>query len=413
MMINDELKLLPGDFAVHLDLISKVRGLPSAEKFFEDLPMRVKKQQSTCSSLLHSFVMNGETQKAESLFKEMSENGLITCAVPYNHMIHLWVSKGDLQKVQEIVCELKKHVSPDLMTYNLWLGACGDNFEAVEKVFDDMRQRRVPPDWVTFSTLTKVYASKGLLQKANWAVEEMEKKISRKNRHGYLSLITHHASLSRNTSILRIWEKMKSTFRKASDAEYACVISSLVKLLADDEAEKIYSEWELVSWTRDPKIPNKILESMIRKGSMKKGSVFLQRMLKKGIKPSYRTWCIMARGHLANEERERAMECMKKALTLVKKWDPDEEMVKEMFERIELNGDVDKAEEFLGVLRNAGYLKTWVYNSVLRTYAKAEMMPLVIMERMEKDGVQLDEETWNLIKSTSRLCVGKVTALVS
>lgn len=413
MTIQEGFKLLPGDYAVHLDLVAKVRGLASAEKFFEDLPGRIKGQQSTCTALLHTFVQSGLASKAEFLFKEMSDHGLISCAIPYNHMLHLYISSGQLEKVPEIIRELKKNTSPDLFSFNLWLSACADDPEGAGKVFEEMRQRGVAPDWVTFSTLAKAYAAGGLLHKARWALGEMEENISRKDRAGYCSLITLHASLSDKASVCRIWEKMRSTFRKMSDAEYSCMISSLVKLAADEEAERMYDEWESVSGTGDPKIPNKILESFVKKGLTEKAKIFLQRLLKKGIKPSYNTWCIMAYAHLGEARVDRALACLKKALSKLKKWEPDEGVVKAVFDRLELSGDVEGAEEFLIMLRNVGYVTTGVYNSVLRTYARAGSMPLVVAERMEKDGVQLDEETRELIKATSRLCVRKVSALIS
>ena len=46
MRTQPEMKLLPGDHAVHLDLVAKVRGLASAEKFFEDMPERAKDRKS-------------------------------------------------------------------------------------------------------------------------------------------------------------------------------------------------------------------------------------------------------------------------------------------------------------------------------------------------------------------------------
>lgn len=328
-------------------------------------------------------------------------------------MLHLYISSGQLEKVPEIIRELKKNTSPDLFSFNLWLSACADDPEGAGKVFEEMRQRGVAPDWVTFSTLAKAYAAGGLLHKARWALGEMEENISRKDRAGYCSLITLHASLSDKASVCRIWEKMRSTFRKMSDAEYSCMISSLVKLAADEEAERMYDEWESVSGTGDPKIPNKILESFVKKGLTEKAKIFLQRLLKKGIKPSYNTWCIMAYAHLGEARVDRALACLKKALSKLKKWEPDEGVVKAVFDRLELSGDVEGAEEFLIMLRNVGYVTTGVYNSVLRTYARAGSMPLVVAERMEKDGVQLDEETRELIKATSRLCVRKVSALIS
>ncbi|CAH1447409.1 unnamed protein product [Lactuca virosa] len=42
MTLQQDIKLVEGDYAVHLDLIAKVRGINSAEKFFEDLPDQMK-----------------------------------------------------------------------------------------------------------------------------------------------------------------------------------------------------------------------------------------------------------------------------------------------------------------------------------------------------------------------------------
>ena len=38
MRTQPDIRLLRGDYTVHLDLVAKVRGLASAEKFFEDVP---------------------------------------------------------------------------------------------------------------------------------------------------------------------------------------------------------------------------------------------------------------------------------------------------------------------------------------------------------------------------------------
>ncbi|XP_078441373.1 pentatricopeptide repeat (PPR) superfamily protein [Wolffia australiana] len=411
MVQQEGLKLQPGDYAIHVDLIAKVRGLPSAEKFFEDLPYRIKRQQSTCNALLHCYVQSREIQKAESLFAEMSKNNLINCAVSYNSMLHLYTATGQGEKVPEIVCELKRHVAPDVLTYNLWLASLVDA-ESSTKVFEEMRQRRISPDWVTFSTLAKAFAAGGLLQKTRWALGEMEENIFKKDRPGYRSLITLYAGVSDKESVFRVWDKMKSSYRKLSDAEYTCMISSLFKLGDDDEAERLYEEWESVSSSSDLKTANKVLDSLVKKGCMEKVGAFWQRLLKKGIKPSYNTWCILARGHLGEEKLDLVLDCMKKALASVSKWEPDEGLVKAVFDKLEGLGHVEGAEEFLIMLRDAGYVSTGAYNSVLRTYAKGERMPLVILERMEKDGVHPNEETRELIRTTSRLCVGRVSALV-
>ena len=72
MTLQKDMKLVQGDYAVHLDLITKVRGLNSAEKFFEDLPDRMRGKQ-TCSALLHAYVQNNLVDKAEALMLKMSD----------------------------------------------------------------------------------------------------------------------------------------------------------------------------------------------------------------------------------------------------------------------------------------------------------------------------------------------------
>ncbi|WMV07535.1 hypothetical protein MTR67_000920 [Solanum verrucosum] len=72
MRVQDDIQLLSGDYAVYLDLITKVHGMNSAEKFFEDLPDRLK-VQTTYTALLHTYVQHKDTAKAESLMEKMSD----------------------------------------------------------------------------------------------------------------------------------------------------------------------------------------------------------------------------------------------------------------------------------------------------------------------------------------------------
>ncbi|MQM09442.1 hypothetical protein Taro_042310 [Colocasia esculenta] len=401
MTIQRDIKLLPGDYAVHLDLVAKVRGLASAEKFFEDMPERMK-GQSTCTALLHAYVQNNLITKAESVFREMSDHSLLRCALPYNHVLQLYIKNGQLDKVPEMVCELKKNTSPDLFTYNLWLSACasGDDPESAEKVFSEMKHRKITADWITYGTLAKIYIRGVLYEKARLALREMEDNVYKKDRIAYCSLISLHTSLSDKDSVCRIWEKLKSTFRKMNDAEFTCIISSLAKLGADEEAERIYEEWESVSGTGDSRIPNKLLELYIRNGMMEKAKAFLRRLVQKGIKPSYTTWYIMAWGYLGERKMDKVLECLQKALSRLKKWEPDDGLVNAVFDNLELLGDVEGAEQFLVMLRSTGHVTTQIYNALLRTYAKAGKMPLIVLERMKKDNVQLDEETQDLIQAT-------------
>lgn len=414
MNIEDDIKLQPGDYAVHLDLIAKVRGLSSAEKYFEDLPDRLK-GQPTCTALLHTYVQNKESAKAKALMGKMSECGFLKYPLPYNHLLSLYISNGQLDEVPGVIQELRKNTSPDVFTYNLWLTACASesDVETAEKVFLELKKAKIEPDWVTFSTLTSLYIKESLLEKAAFTVKEMEKRISRKVRGAYSSLITLHANMGNKDEVSRIWKKMKSLFRKMNDAEYNCMISSLLKLKEFEEAETLYSEWESVSPTGDSRIPNLLLAAYINKNQMETAENFFDRMVQRGIKPGYTTWELLTWGYLKQKQLDKILDCFKKAVGSVKKWDPDEKLIREVFKILEEQGNVEGAEQLLVNLRKAGHVNTEVYNLLLRTYAKAGKMPLIVSERMEKDKVQLDDETHNLIKLTSKMRVSEVLSCIS
>ncbi|KAL6623310.1 hypothetical protein ACP70R_033189 [Stipagrostis hirtigluma subsp. patula] len=414
MRTQPEMRLLPGDHAVHLDLIAKVRGLPSAEKFFEDMPERAK-APSTCNALLHAYVQHGVRDKAEAMLAEMRNAGYLTCALPFNHMMSLYMASGELERVPEMIKELRRYTLPDLVTYNIWLTYCSkkNSVKSAEKVFEMMTYEKVAPDWMTFSLLASIYINAGLHVKGRDALVEMEKRASRKERAAYSSLLTLYASLSDRGNLDRVWNKMRETFRKFSDTEYKCMLTSLTRMGDISAAQDVYRDWESASGTRDSRIPNTILSYYIKNGMMEKAESFLGHIVEKGVKPSYSTWELFVWGYLGNERMDKVFECLKNALSSLEKWEPNHQLAMAIFSQIEKTGDIETAEKLLVMFRDAGYVTTEMYNSVLRTYAKAELMPLIIDERMDQDKVAMDEETQRLLRLTSKYPIGEVSTLMS
>ncbi|XP_031486785.1 pentatricopeptide repeat-containing protein At4g02820, mitochondrial [Nymphaea colorata] len=413
MTLQQDIKLLPGDYAVHLDLIAKVRGLTSAHKFFEDLPQKMK-EKSTYTSLLHVYVQSKLSTKAEALMEKMLELGIAKNPLPYNHILNMYIANGKLDKVPLVMQQLKKNTVPDLFTYNLMLSACAisKDVKGAEKVLLELNERMGNGDWVTYSTLSNIYINAGLVEKTRNALKEMELRISCQERSAYCSLMTLYASVSSKDDVCRIWRNMKLTFRKMSDFEYSCMLSSLTKLDDIEGAESICAEWESVSPTNDARIPNILLGAYVRKSMLEKAESFHEHMLQHGIKPSYTTWELLALASLKKMDTDKALDALQKAISSVTKWTPNEEIIQLVFENVETLGDIEGVEKFLVILRGSGYVTTAVYNSLLRTYAKAGKMPLLIIERMKKDNVKIEEETKKLLKMTSKLPVGKVSSTI-
>ncbi|KAD4584471.1 hypothetical protein E3N88_22072 [Mikania micrantha] len=327
--------------------------------------------------------------------------------------IRKWKEEGHVVRKYElnrIVRELRKlkrykhaleHTSPDIVTYNLWLTACNSQGDIInaEKVFLELKKIKLIPDWVTFSLLTSIYIKSSRFEDALLSIKEMEKRVCKKTRAAYSSLISLYTGLGRKEDINCVWKKMKSSFRKLNDAEYNCMISSLIKLDALKEAEEVYTEWESVSVTGDSRVPNLILAAYVNKKKLKMAEMFFEkRMVGKGIVPSYTSWEMLTYGYLHTKQMNKVVECFKKAICSVKKWNPDMKIVQEVYKLLEEYGNVEVAEELLTTLRDSGYVSTELYNLVLKVYVKASKMPLIVGERMKKDKVLLDDETRQLIK---------------
>ncbi|KAK8952830.1 Pentatricopeptide repeat-containing protein [Platanthera guangdongensis] len=413
MRSETDIKLLPGDYAVHLDLIAKVRGLSSAEKFFEDLPDGMK-TQSTATALLHIYAQNKIAAKAESLFQQMSSNGFLTCSLPYNHMLTLYASTGELKKIPEVIKQLKKNASPNEFTYNIWLTSCAEkgDLEGAEEAMADMVKHKVAGDRVTFSILANIYIKSGDAIKARDALQKMEIRVSRKDRAAFCYLISMYTALSDVENVRRIWRKMKMMFRKLCDAEYKSVLTSLLKFDLADEAERIYAEWESAPspGTRDSRVSNALI-AYYAKNDMNKAEEFYERVTGAGIRPNYSCWESLALGYLRSNKMEKVLRCLKEALSSLTKWEPNAELVRSVFEGLETAGDAEGGERFLVMLRDAGYVTTEIYNCLLRTYARSQTMPLIVGERMKRDGVAMDEETERLLELTSKFRVGSSASL--
>jgi pentatricopeptide repeat protein len=63
-----------GERAIHLDLIAKVHGIASAEKYFADLP-DIEKNQPTYSALLNCYVKEKNIEKSEAIMEKVKDLG--------------------------------------------------------------------------------------------------------------------------------------------------------------------------------------------------------------------------------------------------------------------------------------------------------------------------------------------------
>ncbi|CAN4120046.1 unnamed protein product [Withania somnifera] len=254
LVYHNQDEALDSDYATRIDLMTKVFGIDSAERYFEGLPTTAKTTE-TYTALLHSYASLRLTEKAEDLYERMKEANLSLNTVTYNEMMTLYISVGQLEKVHLIVEELKlQKVAPDLFTYNLWVSSCAAalNIDEVRRILDEISLCSDSGEqWIRYVNLVDIYITSGNLVNSGLnSVVESEKGITQREWISYDFLIILYGALENKDKLDQIWKALRMTNQKMTGRNYVCILSSYLMLGHMKEVGEIIDQWK-VSTTAD------------------------------------------------------------------------------------------------------------------------------------------------------------------
>ncbi|CAI9765384.1 unnamed protein product [Fraxinus pennsylvanica] len=247
MISHDEYELSDSDYAVRIDLMTKVFGIDSAERYFERLPPLAKTSE-TYTALLHSYARLKLIEKAEDLYERIKAANLSLSAITYNELMTLYMSVGQLEKVSLIVEELEhQNVPPDLFTYNLWVSSCAAtlNIDEVRRILGKMsRDSGCNESWVRYLKLVDIYiTSSHLVHSAFDSLVESEKDITQRELITYDFLIILYGALKNKERLDQIWKSLRMTRQKLTGRNYVCILSSYLMVEDLKEVGDILDQW--------------------------------------------------------------------------------------------------------------------------------------------------------------------------
>ncbi|XP_057849128.2 large ribosomal subunit protein mL101 (rPPR4) [Cryptomeria japonica] len=348
------------DHAVRLDLIAKVRGIASAESYFNSLP-EIAKVEPTYGALLNSYVTANMTEKAEALMEKIEELGYARTSLPYNQLLTLYKKTGKFDKVPSVLEQMKrKNISQDKFTYNIRMNICAamSDIDGMEKVLLEMKYNpMVNTDWSTYGNLANIYIKAGLSDKAQAMLQEMEMKINQWDRELFIYLITLYAGVGNKDGVNRMWQSLKSAFPKLTNMNFICMLDSLVKLDDLEGAEKLIEEWESAVVDYDFRVPNILLKAYVNNGLVEKAELFVELALDKQRKPICNTWEILAEGYLKTMQLDKATQAMDKALSIMKQdeWKPKPANVQALLKHFQECSDMEHEEQYHKLLRDMNF----------------------------------------------------------
>ncbi|KAK1279340.1 Pentatricopeptide repeat-containing protein [Acorus gramineus] len=295
------------DSAIRLDLVYKVKGIASAEKYFESLS-ELKKNKLTYGSLLSCYCSKKMKDKAVSLFEKIKNLGFASTPLPYANLMNMYLKLGEPAKVPPL--------------------------------FEDMKSRGISPDSITYSILLNSLAAQDDIGGIETVMEEIK-----------------------SNKVKRVWHAMKSTFPVIPNRVYLIVLYSLDKIDDFEGLKECFEEWEMTCETYDTRLMIPLLGAYIRRDMMGEAKAIIEKAKEKGAEPTMKAWELFIEGYLKKGEVERALEFVEVAIVEGK---PSKENVSLFMRYFEERGDVEGAEKFCSRLKGLGGLDAEVSEALQR-----------------------------------------------
>lgn len=291
MVSHDGFEISASDYAIRINLMTKVFGIDAAERYFEGLHVTAKTSE-TYTALLHSYAGAKLTEKAENLFGRMKDSNLSFTAVTYNEMMTMYISVGLVEKVPIVVEELRQQkVAPDIFTYNLWISSCAATLkiDEVRLILDEMKSDPGSDEtWTRYINLASLYVTTGhLTNSESNSLVSAEKGITQREWITYDFLIILYGSLGNKDRIDQIWKSLRMTNQKMTSRNYICVLSSYLMLGHLKEVGEVIDQWKQSTTTDfDVSACGRLLDAFTDIGLAEKATDFHLLLIQKNSDPA-------------------------------------------------------------------------------------------------------------------------------
>ncbi|KAH0654550.1 hypothetical protein KY289_032228 [Solanum tuberosum] len=353
---SKDFDISPRDFAVELDLVSKAHGLEAAETYFTSIPDDLRTYQ-VYGALLNCYADAKVLKKAEDTMQKLKELAYAG-TVAYNVMMTLYAKLGYLEKLQSLMLEMEdKGIPGDVISYNILLNAYASvpDVTEMEKVLMKMEADPLLINWSPYTVVAKGFLKAGDIEKANESLKKCENRLKgKREKLGIDMLITLYTSMGKKDDVYRIWNKYNKKV-KHHNSSYHCMIRGLEKLDDLDGAEKIFAEWETNRVHFDIRIPNLLISAYCKKGHMEKAISIIEQLEESGKHPNGSTWNRLALGYCVQNDMDKAVDTMKKAILASKPgWKPHFHSLASCVKYLQSKGDTQGEEELKDLLRVRG-----------------------------------------------------------
>ncbi|RZS15864.1 hypothetical protein BHM03_00047761 [Ensete ventricosum] len=381
---NGHIDFVERDYASHLDLIAKVKGLQNAEKYIEKIPSSFR-SEVIYRTLMANCVGADNVKKAEEVFNKIRDLGFPISVFACNQLLLLY-KRVDRKKIADVLLLMEKeNVKPTLFTYRILIDTKGraNDISGMEQIVETMKAEGVEPDFVTQAMVAKHYIFAGLNEKAEAALKEMEGGNIKESRIVCRVILPIYAALGKVDDVGRVWKVCEANPHLE---ECLAAMEAWDKLGQVEKAEEVFENISK-KWKLSSKNYNAMLKVYANHKLLTKGKELVKRMSDSGCRIGPMTWDALVKLYVEAGVVDKADTILQKAAQqnqtrlLLSSY-------MAVMDHYSKRGDVHNTEKIFYRLRQVGYVgRMRQYQSLLEAYVNAKTPAYGFRERMKVDNV--------------------------
>lgn len=368
------------NYAVHLDLMSKVKGLVEAENYFNSLPPPAKNKY-TYGSLLNCYCKELMLDKALSHFEKMDELGYVT-SLAFSNLMALYMRLGQPGKVPLLVNQMKQRkIRMTGFTYVVWMNSCAalNDLDGVESVYEEMkREDGEKIDWKTYSNVAAIYVKAGQFEKAELMLKKMEEIVKPRVREAYHCLLGLYGGTGNVTEVYRVWRSLK-TVSPVTNRSYLIMLSTLRRLDDTEGIIKCFKEWESRHVNYDSRLAGLAVYAYLKQNMNEEAASIFEEALRRCKGPFFRIREMFMVYLLEKRQLDGAMSHLEAALSDVSndKYRPWPQVVRAFLKYYEEETDLDGVDELSKILRSHNFDEPCIKTCITASESSPEIEPVL------------------------------------
>ncbi len=174
---------------------------------------QVQKEGVRCDRIMYTSIVSvcaslGDLEKAKTVHNDMIKSGIRTDVILDSNLIHMYARCGSMKLAGKV---FHKMAERNVVSWNALIAGSvqNGNYEEAFKVFQQMQQERVKPDYVTFINLLNACASPVALKQGQWVHKRIVSAGLETDVHVGNALITMFVKCGTIRDAQQVFDNMK------------------------------------------------------------------------------------------------------------------------------------------------------------------------------------------------------------